>query len=183
MPETTAEALLENTHPGQMLRKDFLLPLGITPGTLAVSLGLSRTHVSKLLHGQRKITPLTSLLLGKFYGWNKLFLSRVQLRSSCSGRVNNPPLFRFREKTVSTMTQKALMISICQLDQDYELLGNTDSIKDLSPDVRERVVGAYVKHEANGEVPEYQGKAEKLHDPKHHAYIHLCNCLRRGWLK
>ncbi len=100
-----------------MLREDFLLPLGITPGTLAVSLGLSRSYVSKLLHGQRK------------------------------------------------------------------LLGNTDSIKDLSPDIRERVVGAYVKHEANGEVPEYQGKAEKLHDPKHHAYIHLCNCLRRGWLK
>lgn len=81
------------------------------------------------------------------------------------------------------MTQKALMISICQLDQEYGLLRDTDSIKHLPPAVQERVIEAYVKHEANGEAAQYQGKAEKLHDPKHHAYIHLCNCLRRGWLK
>ena len=78
MPENTAEALLENTTPGQMLREDFLQPLGITPGTLAGSLGLSHSHVSKLLRGQRKITPLTSLLLGKFFGMSARFWLNLQ---------------------------------------------------------------------------------------------------------
>lgn len=78
MPENTADMLMENTHPGQMLREDFLQPLGITPGTLAESLGLSRSYVSKLLHGQRKITPMTSLLLGKFFGMSAQFWLNLQ---------------------------------------------------------------------------------------------------------
>ena len=78
MPEHIADMLLENPHPGLMLREDFLQPLGITPGALADSLGLSRAHVSKLLHGQRKITPLTSLLLGKFFGMSTQFWLNLQ---------------------------------------------------------------------------------------------------------
>ena len=78
MPANAAATLLENTHPGFMLREDFLQPFGITPGALADSLGLSRTHISKLLHGQRKITPLTSLLLGKFFGMSARFWLNLQ---------------------------------------------------------------------------------------------------------
>ncbi len=78
MPENTADLLLENTHPGQMLLEDFLQPLGITLGTLADSLGLSRSHIAKLLSGQRKITPMTSLLLGKFFGMSAQFWLNLQ---------------------------------------------------------------------------------------------------------
>ncbi len=78
MQENYETDFLENVHPGQMLRDDFLQPLGITPATLAGSLGLSRTYVSKVLHGQRKITPLTSLLLGKFFGMSAPFWLSLQ---------------------------------------------------------------------------------------------------------
>jgi len=78
VPQTTADMLLENTHPGLMLREDFLQPLGITPGKLTESLGLSRSYVSKLLHGQRKVTPMTSLLLGKFFGMSAQFWLNLQ---------------------------------------------------------------------------------------------------------
>ncbi len=64
MNELMDGELLINEHPGQMLRGDFLDPLGITAYRLAKATGLSRMHISEILRGQRSITPMTSLLLG-----------------------------------------------------------------------------------------------------------------------
>ncbi len=71
---------LENTHPGQMLREDYLEPLNITPYKLAKGTGLSQIHVSEILRGQRNITPMTSLLLGKFFGMSSRFWLTLQNR-------------------------------------------------------------------------------------------------------
>jgi addiction module HigA family antidote len=78
MPNTTD--LLDNEHPGGMLKEDFLDPLGITPYRLAKSLGLTPIHVSDILHGRRAITPATSLLLGKFFGLSPSFWLTLQSR-------------------------------------------------------------------------------------------------------
>lgn len=77
--ESSAE-LLENTHLGQMLREDYLEPLGITPYKLAKGTGLSQIHASELLRGERRITPMTSLLLGKFFGMSARFWLNLQNR-------------------------------------------------------------------------------------------------------
>jgi len=74
----TSPDLLENTHPGQMLREDYLEPLGITAYKMATGTGLSQIHVSKILRGQRSITPMTSLLLGKFFGVSERFWLNLQ---------------------------------------------------------------------------------------------------------
>lgn len=72
--------MLENTHPGEMLREDYLEPLGITAYRLAKGTGLTPIHVSELLRGQRRITPLTSLLLGKYLGMSPHFWLNLQNR-------------------------------------------------------------------------------------------------------
>jgi len=41
--------LLENEHPGKMLKKDDLEPLGLTADKLAKETGLSQIHVSEIL--------------------------------------------------------------------------------------------------------------------------------------
>lgn len=80
-PKGNAEAdLLENTHPGQMLSEDFLEPLGITPYKLAKGTGLTQSHVAEILRGQRSVTPMTSLLLGKFFGMSARFWLNLQNR-------------------------------------------------------------------------------------------------------
>ncbi len=71
---------LENTHPGRMLLDDYLEPLGITPYKLAKGTGLPPTHVSELLRGERNITAMTSLLLGKFFGMSPRFWLHLQMR-------------------------------------------------------------------------------------------------------
>ena len=70
--------LLENEHPGKMLKEDYLEPLGITAYKLAKGTGLSQIHVSEILRGQRSITPMTSLLLGKFFGLSARFWLNLQ---------------------------------------------------------------------------------------------------------
>jgi addiction module HigA family antidote len=69
---------LENEHPGQALREDYLEPLGMTAYKLAKGTGLSQIHISEILRGQRSITPMTSLLLGNFFGISPRFWLNMQ---------------------------------------------------------------------------------------------------------
>ena len=76
----TENELLQNIHPGQMLREDYLEPLGITAYKLAKGTGLTQTHVSELLHGERNVTAMTSLLLSKYLGMSPRFWLDLQNR-------------------------------------------------------------------------------------------------------
>ena len=75
-----AEKLLENTHPGLMLREDYMEPLGLTAYEVAKGTGLTPTHVSELLRGGRNITPPFSLLLGKYLELSPRFWLNLQNR-------------------------------------------------------------------------------------------------------
>jgi addiction module HigA family antidote len=55
------------THPGQVLREGFLVPLGITPAALARGLGVQRSSVSRLLAGQADLTPALAARLGRYF--------------------------------------------------------------------------------------------------------------------
>jgi len=55
-------------HPGEVLREEFLIPLGITAYRLAKALGIPESAVSDILHARRGITAATALLLAAFFG-------------------------------------------------------------------------------------------------------------------
>lgn len=55
-------------HPGEILREDFLLPLGITQYRLAKAIGVPQRRIGQICAGQRAITPDTALRLGAFFG-------------------------------------------------------------------------------------------------------------------
>lgn len=78
MSHETNDDLLPNTHPGVLLKEDFLDEMGISPYRLAVSTGLSQIHVSELLRGKRNITPRTAFLLGKFFETSPQFWMNLQ---------------------------------------------------------------------------------------------------------
>ena len=56
------------THPGEMLREEFLLPLGITQNALAMRIRVPATRIGDIVHGRRAVTPDTALRLSKFFG-------------------------------------------------------------------------------------------------------------------
>ncbi len=56
------------THPGEMLRLDFMPDYGLTVAGLARALGVSRQSVNELLRGRRAVSPEMALRLSRLFG-------------------------------------------------------------------------------------------------------------------
>ncbi|RMI20443.1 MAG: addiction module antidote protein, HigA family [Calditrichaeota bacterium] len=70
----------EPTHPGKILREEFLEPLGITQRELAESIRVPYQRINELINGKRGITPSTALRLAKYFGTTAGFWMNLQLR-------------------------------------------------------------------------------------------------------
>ena len=55
------------THPGEMLLKEFLEPLGMTQVELAERIRVSYPRVNEIIKGKRGVTPDTALRLAKLF--------------------------------------------------------------------------------------------------------------------
>lgn len=67
------------THPGEMLRAEFLEPLEMSQRELADRLGVSYPRVNELIHGRRGMTPDTALRLERLLGMEAQFWMNLQL--------------------------------------------------------------------------------------------------------
>lgn len=67
------------THPGEMLKLEFLQPLKLTQRQLADRLGVSYPRVNELIHARRGITPDTALRLERLLGVEAEFWLNLQL--------------------------------------------------------------------------------------------------------
>jgi addiction module HigA family antidote len=56
------------THPGEMLREDFMPDFGLTAASLAEALGVSRQTVNEILRERRSISPAMALMLSRLFG-------------------------------------------------------------------------------------------------------------------
>ena len=55
-------------HPGEVLREEFLRPLGLSPGALAKACGVPRTRMERLSNEETGLTADTALRLSKAFG-------------------------------------------------------------------------------------------------------------------
>ncbi len=70
----------EPTHPGEMLKEEFLDPMSITQRDLAKAIRVPYQRVNEIVNGKRGITPSTALRLAKFFGMSEDFWMNMQLR-------------------------------------------------------------------------------------------------------
>ena len=66
------------TTPGEMLREEFLEPMGLTQQQLANEIGVSYQRVNELINGKRGITTSTALRLAKYFGTSPDFWLNLQ---------------------------------------------------------------------------------------------------------
>jgi antitoxin HigA-1 len=66
------------THPGEMLREDFLPDYGLTVVGLAAALGVSRQSINELLRGRRSVSPEMALRLSRLFGNSAEFWLNAQ---------------------------------------------------------------------------------------------------------
>ena len=61
-------ARLSPLHPGEVLREEFMIPLGLSAGKIAKACGVSRTRVERIAAEKLGITGDTAVRLGKVLG-------------------------------------------------------------------------------------------------------------------
>ncbi|MAB13298.1 HigA family addiction module antitoxin [Parvibaculum sp.] len=65
-------------HPGEILREEYLRPLGLTPYALAKKLRVPRTRIERLSREETPVTTDTALRLAKFFGTTPQFWMNMQ---------------------------------------------------------------------------------------------------------
>ena len=69
---------IKPTHPGEMLREDFMPDFGLTVSTLAENLVVSRQTVNEILRERRAISPSMALRLSRLFGNSPEFWLNAQ---------------------------------------------------------------------------------------------------------
>jgi len=77
------------THPGEILREEFLVPLGQTQVALAEHIGVSVQRINELVRGKRGVTPETAWLLSQAFGTTPEFWLNLQAAHDLA--ANRPP--------------------------------------------------------------------------------------------
>jgi addiction module HigA family antidote len=55
-------------HPGEVLREDFLIPLGLTSSALAKALNVPATRINDVVRERRGVTADTAMRLARYFG-------------------------------------------------------------------------------------------------------------------
>lgn len=67
-------------HPGEVLREEFILPLGLTAGRVAKACGVPRTRIERIVDEETGITGDTAARLARFFGTSAEFWMNLQAR-------------------------------------------------------------------------------------------------------
>jgi addiction module HigA family antidote len=67
------------THPGEILREEFLIPLGMSRAALARHIGVSARVIGEIVRGRRAVTPDTAWRLAQTFGTTPDFWANLQV--------------------------------------------------------------------------------------------------------
>jgi len=76
--KNTGKRTIKPTHPGEMLREDFMTDFELTVASLAKALGTTRRTVNELLRERRAVTPAMALKLARLFGNTPAFWLNAQ---------------------------------------------------------------------------------------------------------
>jgi addiction module HigA family antidote len=65
-------------HPGEILREDYMVPLGLSMNKLALALHVPVPRIAEIVHERRSITPDTALRLARYFNTTARFWLNLQ---------------------------------------------------------------------------------------------------------
>lgn len=92
-------------HPGEILRSEFMEPMGITQYRLAKDLSVQPLRISEIVRGKRGITADTALRLGRYFGLSATYW--MNLQALCEIEVAEDRLQDRLEKEVTPRSDVA----------------------------------------------------------------------------
>jgi addiction module HigA family antidote len=57
----------KRTHPGEILREEYLLPLGLSARGLAKAIGVPANRLTEIMRGERDVSADTAIRLGRYF--------------------------------------------------------------------------------------------------------------------
>ncbi len=66
------------THPGEVLREEYLVPLGLSARGLAKELGVPANRLTEIMRGTRDVTADTAIRLGRYFRTDPRFWLNLQ---------------------------------------------------------------------------------------------------------
>jgi addiction module HigA family antidote len=84
---------LKPIHPGEILREEFMVPLGLSSNALARAIGVTPARVNEIAREQRGITADTALRLARYFSTSHQFWMNlqdhydVQIAESAAGKA------------------------------------------------------------------------------------------------
>lgn len=77
-PRRRYKRQLAPIHPGELLREDFLVPMGLSANALALAIGVPATRIGEIVNERRGITADTALRLGRYFRMSAEFWVNLQ---------------------------------------------------------------------------------------------------------
>lgn len=66
------------THPGEILREEYLLPLGLSARALASAIDVPANRLTEIMRGARDVSADTAIRLGRYFRTDPRFWMNLQ---------------------------------------------------------------------------------------------------------
>ena len=66
------------THPGEVLREEYLAPLGMSARALGKALGVPANRITEIMRGERDVSADTAIRLGRYFRTDPRFWLNLQ---------------------------------------------------------------------------------------------------------
>lgn len=82
---------MRTVHPGEILREEFIKPLGLSSNALAIDLHVPAPRINEIVRERRSITADTALRLARYFGTSPEFWMGLQDDydlKTCRGKID-----------------------------------------------------------------------------------------------
>ena len=97
--------LMKAITPGEILKEDYLLPLGLSQNALGRALGVSPRAINEIVHSKRKVTAAMSIRLGAYFNQSPRFWINIQTECDIRQTLKKRPSLTSRIKPLEAAAE------------------------------------------------------------------------------
>jgi addiction module HigA family antidote len=73
-----------HTHPGEVLREEFMIPLGLSANALSRDIDVPPNRITSIIAAERAVTPDTAVRLARYFDTTPQFWLNLQMAHDLS---------------------------------------------------------------------------------------------------
>ena len=98
---------MKTITPGEILKEDYLLPLGLSQNALGRALGVSPRAINEIIHSKRRITAAMSIRLGAYFNQSPRFWLNIQTECDVRQTLKEQPSLTSKIKPFEAVAESS----------------------------------------------------------------------------